>query len=43
MIYDDFPGFVCEVCIVDAETRIKPIDFIGHELAWHKTLTARVN
>jgi hypothetical protein len=43
MIYNDMSRFICEVCIVDAKTGVKPIDFIGHELARHKSLVPRDN
>jgi len=43
MVYDDIPRFVGEVGIVDAQTGIKPIDFILHELPRHETLASRLN
>jgi hypothetical protein len=33
MVDDGIAGFICDVCIIDAEVGVKPIDFIGHELA----------
>jgi hypothetical protein len=43
MVDDNVSGFVCKVRVVNAETGIKPIDFIGHELARHKSLAPQIN
>lgn len=39
MVRDYLPRFILKVGIVYAEVRVKPIDFIGNELARNESLT----
>lgn len=38
MIRDDFMGFILEVCIIDAEVGVEPVDLASDEFARNKAL-----
>ena len=38
MIRYDFPRFILEVGVVDAEVGVEPLNLVGDEFAWDKPL-----
>ena len=41
MIRDDFNGLVKEVCVIDAEVRVEPLDLMCYELPRDEALMPR--